>query len=86
MLGNIGNVPEASKKPHGFLTDCRLDFRNTAAYLRVWPGPMRDSPSLCQGLHKQRFLPYVSGVRGDRHQMPLIALGAGNAVAALPGG
>jgi hypothetical protein len=25
---------------------------------------MRDSRSLCQGLHKQRFLPYVSGFRG----------------------
>jgi hypothetical protein len=31
---------------------------------------MRDSPSLCQGLHKQRFLPYVSGLHSDRHQVP----------------
>src|SRR5579863_8720065 len=38
-------------------------FQNTAAWLTAWPGPMRDSPSLCQGLHKQRFLPYVSGLR-----------------------
>jgi hypothetical protein len=32
--------------------------------LKGMAGPMRDSRSLCQGLHKQRFLPYVSGFRG----------------------
>src|ERR1700728_1377234 len=56
MLGNIRNFA-------GLMTVFPAQSGNTVARLRVWPGLMRDSPSLCQGLHKQRFLPYVSGLR-----------------------
>src|SRR5580658_6832889 len=68
MLGNIRNFT-------GLMTVIPAQSGNTVARVRVWPGPMRDSPSLCQGLHKQRFLPYVSNLHGDRHQMAMIALG-----------
>src|ERR1700722_13779420 len=60
--GTFAGLTKASR----LLTGRRLDSGNTATYLEAWPRPMRDSPSLCQGLHKQRFLPYVSGLHSGR--------------------